>query len=93
MASKNTTKTSSYLEVEELEEPKFEKQVQSNYPGRVIVTTPLGNRYVWEKGGDVLVIENEFDFDYIIRKELPKSCCGSRVQQFMFLEINSEVLL
>lgn len=90
MASKSSGKIKDYREVEEVfevEEQPFSKKVMLNYVGILKLTTPLGNTYVWNKGGDVLVIENELDFDYIIRRELPKSCCGSRLQQFMFLEI------
>lgn len=87
MASKNSNQSKDYREVVEIEEPIFSKKVVLNYVGIVKLTTPLGNTYVWNGGGDVLVIENEADFDYIIRRELPKSCCGNRMQQFMFLEI------
>lgn len=87
MASKNSNKNKDYGEVVEKVIPLFSKQVVLNYEGKVKLTTPLGNTYVWERGGSVLVIENELDFDYIIRRELPKSCCGNRIQQFMFLEI------
>jgi hypothetical protein len=90
MASKNSNKAKDYSEVEEVEEVigiPFAKKVMLNYTGIVKLNTPLGNQYVWNGGGDVLVIENELDFDYIISRELPKSCCGKRLQQFMFLEI------
>lgn len=92
MASENTNKAEYNSEVVEVEvvspkEKVFSKRVALNYDGIVKLTTPVGNRYTWEHGGHVLVIENELDFDYIIRKELPKSCCGNRIQQFMFLEI------
>jgi hypothetical protein len=92
MASKNSSKTKCNSEVVEIvivspKEKVFSKQVALNYDGIVKLTTPVGNKYTWERGGHVLVIENELDFDYIIRRELPKSCCGSQIQQFMFLEI------
>ncbi len=93
MASKNSSKSYDNFEIEEEFELDFMKLVQLNYPGIVKVLAPSGITYVWEKGGEILLIENKEDFEYIISKELPKSCCGSRKQQFMFLEINSEVLL
>ena len=87
MVSKNKSKIDGNEEIDIEVEPSFRKEVMLAYPSKTIVTTPEGNRYVWENPGDVLLVENQADFEYIINRKQPKSCCGGAPQQFIFIEV------